>query len=428
MTGFSIDLAAERIVDPRTRSYFIEVMRSFSNECYRSSIVMLWTTVVCDLVYKLQNLRDLYGDASAGKLLLDVEKKRKSNPNSPDWEAYLLEEIEKRTKLLEYSDFIQLQHLQQLRHFSAHPILNGSDILFSPSKEETRAKIRLALESLLIKPALFSKRIIDTLIDDISVNKNVLISREKLKTYLEVRYLPNMPRPIESELFRALWKFCFKLNNADTRANRNVNLETLGILYERNPSAVRQNIDTDRTFFSNIGPDTEPLDTLISFLADHPDLYASLDPSAHVLIDGQLESNIDNIAKAHFKFPNMVAFIDYLDGKTSSELAKMSNEAWLDLLSSAEEEGVLDETIRLAIKVYCDSSNYDSADRRFTNFIQPALLKFNPSTMVELLQEIEKNSQVYDRGRAPVDHAKIKSAADELDVDTTPFRVFEGHL
>ncbi len=86
MTGFSIDLAADRIVDPRTRTYFGEVSRSFSNECYRSSLVMLWTVVVCDLIYKLQTLRDLYGDASADKLLIDVETKRLANPTSPDWQ------------------------------------------------------------------------------------------------------------------------------------------------------------------------------------------------------------------------------------------------------------------------------------------------------------------------------------------------------
>ena len=80
MTGFSIDLAADRIIEPRTRDYFTEVTRSFSNECYRSSLVMLWTVVVCDLVYKLQTLRDLYGDASAATLLADVEAKRAANP------------------------------------------------------------------------------------------------------------------------------------------------------------------------------------------------------------------------------------------------------------------------------------------------------------------------------------------------------------
>src|SRR4051812_34230582 len=132
MSSFSIDLAADRIIDPRTRSYFDEVARSYANECFRSALVMLWTVVVCDLVYKLQSLRDLYADAAAGKLLEDVEQKRLANPNSPDWEIYLLEEISKRTKMLETSEFVQLQNLQKLRHLSAHPVLTAADLLFRP--------------------------------------------------------------------------------------------------------------------------------------------------------------------------------------------------------------------------------------------------------------------------------------------------------
>jgi hypothetical protein len=48
-----------------------------------------------------------------------------------------------------------------------------------------------------------------------------------------------MPRAIELELFRTLWKFCFKLNNAETQANRKINIETLAILYNRNAGAIR---------------------------------------------------------------------------------------------------------------------------------------------------------------------------------------------
>jgi hypothetical protein len=37
----------------------------------------------------------------------------------------------------------------------------------------------------LLKPPLFSKRIIGTLVEDIASNKALLISREKLKAYIE---------------------------------------------------------------------------------------------------------------------------------------------------------------------------------------------------------------------------------------------------
>jgi hypothetical protein len=266
------------------------------------------------------------------------------------------------------------------------------------------------------------------LVEDIAANKDVLISRDKLRAYLEARYLRNMPRPIVVELFRALWKFCFKLNNADTKANRKINLETLAILFGRNPDAMRKAIDADPAFFSNVGLDADPLDALVGFLVDHPDLYASLNPAAHVLIDGRLDAEIDNLAKSRFKAPDMGAVIAALDAKTSNELAGISDEVWLALVSSAEEEGVLDDALRLAIKVYGESPSYDSADRRFTVFLKPVLSKLTVATMGELLGAIEENDQTYGRGRASVDHPQIKDAADALGVDTTAFRRFTRYL
>jgi hypothetical protein len=48
MIDFSIELAAERIVDYRTRKYFSEVFGTYSAGYYRSAVVMLWSIVVAD--------------------------------------------------------------------------------------------------------------------------------------------------------------------------------------------------------------------------------------------------------------------------------------------------------------------------------------------------------------------------------------------
>lgn len=424
MSSFSIDLAADRIVEPRTRIYFEEVAQSYANKCYRSCIVMLWTVVVCDLVYKLQTLRDLYEDESAEKLLEEVEAKQIANPNSPDWELFLLDEVATRTKLLEGSDHIQLQNLQKLRHLSAHPVLTTADLLFQPTKEVARAQIRLALEALLLKPALFSKRIIKTLVEDIAANKASLVSQTKLKAYLEARYLPNIPLAIELELFRALWKFCFRLNNADTQINREINVETLEILYNRNSAAIRTLIDDDSPTFSLIGPDSEPVDALIGFLAKNGDLYQSLNADAHVIIDGRVEAEINNRAKAYFKGDDMTTHLETLDAMDANDLAGMTDEVWLELFTDAEKEGCLESALRLASKIYVNSASYDAADRSFARFIEPVLPKFTAATMEELLAGVDINSQAYGRGRASLDHPHIKDIADQLTVDIQPYRNF----
>ncbi|WP_426236525.1 hypothetical protein [Pararhizobium sp. DWP1-1-3] len=428
MTTFSIDLAADRIVDARTRSYFDEVSRSYANGCYRSSLVMLWTVVICDLVYKLQTLRDMYGDKGAGALLDEVEKKQTASPNNPDWENYLLDEVAKRTKMLEASDHVRLQHLQKLRHLSAHPVLTAGDLLFQPSKDDVRAQIRMALEALLLRPPLFSKKIIGALINDISVNRAYLISRDRLKSYVEARYLPNMPTAIERELFRTLWKFCFKLNNADAQTNRQVNLDMLAILYVRNSGEVRKTIDDDRAFFSNVGPDVQPLDSLIGFLNEHAALHASLNADAHVMIDARIEADINNRAKASFKSPTFADHLTELEAQESRVLAKLEEVVWKDLLQMAKSEGCLLFVQRIGIKVYVNSPGFDAADRRFACFIEPLLQDFVADNLEDLLGGIETNSQTYGRGRASYDHPKVKEVADTHGVSTARYVNFSRSL
>jgi len=428
MSGFSIDLAAEQIIDRRSRDYFEEVARSFANGCYRSSLVMLWTVVVCDLVYKLQTLRDMHADTAAATLLKDVEAKQTASPNSPEWEIYLLDEVFKRTKLLEVGEYTQLQGLQKLRHLSAHPVLTGTDLLFQPSKEATRAHIRNALEAVLLKPPLFSKKIIAALVGDIATNKISLISKVTLKTYLEARYFPNMPSAVEIELFRTLWKFCFKLRNADTDANREINVAALGVVYARNPAAFRAAVAGDQPYFSGVGPDAELLVALTRFLTEYPALYGLLDNAAQILIQARVASSIDFKLTTPFLHPNFAAHIAALASESADAFDGVSIDLWTSFLDAAEEEGLLQDAFEIAIQNYGVSGGYDDADRRFGKFIAPLLTRIDAARMTKLLAVIENNSQTYDRWRAKGDHPKVDAAAAVLGVDTKSYPKFRSSL
>lgn len=428
MSTFSIDLAAERIIDKRSREYFEEVTRSFANNCYRSSLVMLWTVVVCDLVYKLQALRDMHGDKQAENLLRDVEAKQASNPTSPDWEIYLLDEVAKRTKFLETGEHIQLQGLQKLRHLSAHPVLTGTDLLFHPTKEAVRAHIRTALEAVLLKPPLFSKRIVMTLVEDIAVNKALLISRSTLKSYLEARYFQNMSSAVELELFRALWKFCFKLRNADTDAHRDINLAALAVIYERNPAAIRSAMDGDQGYFSDVGPDAELLIALVHFLAEYQAPFGSLNSAAQILIQGQTSADINLKLKASFLHRDFPAHLNALSAETPDAFDAVEEVNWKHLLDDSEGEGLLHTACEIGIRNYGRSASYDDADRRFGRLIAPLLGRIDATRMANLLNTIDNNSQTYERRRARADHREIASVAADLSVDVTAYKNFSANI
>ena len=427
MYDFSIDLAAERIVDRRSRDYFGEVARSYANGCFRSSLVMLWTVVVCDLVYKLQTLRDMHGDIKADQLLKDVEAKQNANPNSPDWEIFLLDEVSKRTNLLEAGEHIQLQGLQKLRHLSAHPVLTGTDLLFHPTKESTRANIRTVLEAVLLKPPLFSKKIVSAFVGDIAANKASLLSKAMLKTYLEARYFPNMPQTIEMELFRALWKFCFKLRNTDTDAHRDINVAALGVICDRNLAAIRTTLDSDQAYFSDVGPDDELLVSLIHFLAEYPTLHGSLNNAAQVLIDHQVKVNINLKLKATFLHLDFSTHVASLAAESADTFDGVDADNWVEFLDMAEKEGLLQEVCEIAIQHYGVCGSYDDADKRFGRFISPLLDRIDANRMTKLLEAIEGNQQTYGRRNASRDHLEVEAAAVALSINTSAYPRFTAN-
>ena len=49
---------ATSIFDARSREYFSEVLSCYTAGNYRSAVVMLWSVVVCDLLFKIQTFNE----------------------------------------------------------------------------------------------------------------------------------------------------------------------------------------------------------------------------------------------------------------------------------------------------------------------------------------------------------------------------------
>jgi hypothetical protein len=155
----SIEYKVKSIYHAKTKEYFNEVFSSYNNGNYRSAMVMLYSVVVCDLIYKLQELSDRYNDSIAVSILEKVKEEQKENPSNPKWESTLISEIKERTNLLETQDALNIDYLRKHRHLSAHPVLDQLDMLVKPNKETVRANIMNMLEGILCKAPLLSKNI-----------------------------------------------------------------------------------------------------------------------------------------------------------------------------------------------------------------------------------------------------------------------------
>lgn len=97
------------------------------------------------------------------------------------------------------------------------------------------AAIRNALECVLLKSPVFSKKVVISLIKDLTLRKEFLPDDASLKKYLEAKYLRNLHATVKLELIKTLWKFCFRLTNAEADTNRQINVRTLSVLHNRDP-------------------------------------------------------------------------------------------------------------------------------------------------------------------------------------------------
>lgn len=409
MNEFSIELAAERIDNPRTREYFKEVLTSFVAGNSRSALVMLWSVVVCDLVYKLQELRDIFNDNAAAEILRAIEDLQAKNPTSPDWEKTLLDEVRKRTKLLDVAEHQAMVHLQSRRHLSAHPILGSADILYRPTAEETRAAIRQALEATLLKPAVVGKGIVDEFVTDLARKRDLFPDEESLSRYLSARYFGRLQREVEKYLFRSLWKFTFQLVNLDTTVNRSINYRALLLLFKRNPSRFTDAILEDQSFYSKVS-DGDPLRFLIAFLRYNPRVYEALSDAARVPLATAAKRDVSLYATAWFLSDSPALHVAAVRERIEAEPVTISPEAWNAFVTDSRSADVLQEALACGIAIYVRSRSFNDADERFVHYIGPYLDVIGEQGLRALVRGIEANRQTFDRSKARLDHPRIRDA------------------
>ena len=414
MSDFSIEAAQERINNARTKQYFAEVYSDYVNGNYRSAVVVLWSVVVCDILFKLDDLRNLYADAGADTILKKIDALRISNPKSPEWEWELVKKVKDRTQLLEEADYVNLQTLQNHRHLSAHPVLTNFDALFSPPKEQCRAHLRNALDAVLTKPPIMTKKVFDALMEDIEQKQSALPDDGSLKRYLEAKYWGNLTAPVENAIVRSLWRLVFKSTDRRCEQNRVINYRTLRQFYKRRASEINALIQGEPAYFSELCFTGSAVTCLVTFLSFHPNVFALLTEAAKTPLRNHVKDDLNMFLIAWFMSPDVPNHIQEVRKRVDAGGAITSSEAFGRFYSVARDEGLEHAASEIGIVLYGQSENYDAADDRCEKFILPYLGGYDTQRMTMLLQAIEENGQTFARRKAGDDHRIVKERADAL--------------
>lgn len=416
MGSFSIENISKDIHFSKTKTYFQEVISSYQNENYRSAVVMLWSVAVCDIIYKLQSLVDIYSDATAKKILDDMSSTQDSQPTSSAWEITLIDEVFKKTQLLDSLEYENLRSLQKQRHLSAHPILNRDRELHSPNKDTARSLLRNTLEGLLIKPPFYTNKILDELLADISESAEALNTRDKVSQYLETRYLRRLKPEAQITLFKTFWKFTFRLKNEDGEKHRRLNLHVLECLSARQQARIPEVIKGDQDFYSNVASNGMALTYLTYYLAKNPELYDCLSDSARIKIQHHISNEDYGKLLGWFTKNNLQThYNDLLSWITGDDYPTIDQELWSIILTFEDSIEWQRNCCKLMGAYYAVSASFNTADSRFQNAIQPNLKLFDAKALSFTLERIEQNNQTFHRGRAESDHAQFIKRITEID-------------
>ena len=383
---------ADSIYFPQIKSYFREIISSYDNGNYRSAIVMLYSTVVCDLLLKLKELSDVYSDEKAEKMLEHVEKQRKA-ANKSAWEWELIEKIYKETELLNDESYTTLQHIYDLRNFSAHPALTDDYELVSPSPEMIVAYIRKALDDILVKPSVFAQNIVNRMSDDVAIKKEIYHSDfGAFESYLNKVYFQRMSEKMVMQVFKAFWKFTFIKTDGDIFSeNRYINRKTLEAILKLHGEKICKYIGENTGYFT-VAQDSQCLLHICVLLGYFPQIYANLEAD----VKHQIESFDEREIKIITWFTvgdleqHIVMFKSNVD-KLNANMLKI-------LQFICERQGLPRLFIRFLINHYSRSDSYTEAKNRFDGIIAPYLELFNATDFIELIDVINKNSQIYSYG------------------------------
>lgn len=421
---------AEDIYFAKTREYFNEVLSNYANGNYRSAVVMLYSVAICDLLFKLQELADMYNDTIAVEILQEVEKCRNpgDNKSKSRWEKEFVDSIYAKTELLDLESYTNLNHLYDHRNFSAHPALNDRYELISPSKETTIALIKNILENILIKPPIFVKKVTDMLLEDLSEKKSIYQDEpEKLHEYLRRKYFDRMSDSMKKSTFRSFWKLCFCLpDDEECQRNRSINRRAMEFLFS-DTNGLLDFMKSD-SMFAKTSPDDNCVMQLCILLAHYPQIYLVLSDDTKLQISALIAKNstarIISWFTASSKADHMQKMIE------SSYFGKIDDSTFTFVSGQYELSGDLPCFIDYCIEYFGSSGLFDTANERYWNAIRPFLGKMTRDQFLRLITVVNTNDQIYNRNANYSTNTEIAMAAHktlgaDFDYSQYPHFVFD---
>lgn len=415
---FSFNDFQDNIYIPKTRKYFKEVTSSFNNGNFRSSIVMLYSLVICDLLYKLIELKDIYDDKAATEMLRKIEGIRNQKEYSKSkWEKDLIDEIHSNTCLIENDTYVNINHLFNHRNLCAHPVLNSNYDLYSPNKETVLSHIRNIFEGLFSKPSFFISEITNSILVEISQKKDMYTDDlQSLKNMLQNKYFKRMSDEKFFSVFKGIWKLVYKTDNDECLKNQLINNQCLFIMLTTKNDFLLERIKEDPKPFEMAFKETcfDRENLILTLCCNISEFFNVLSKEFKVELEKRwIISENQTHFLLWFKFKTFEEYYQSLTKEEENCSKFIDPTIFQRMKKHFLREGKGKKWIEFSILWFSKSGSFDVSDQLFDQLIVPILNLLDLKQLEKLLECISKNDQIFNRNSSRRDNTKIFEATHE---------------
>ncbi len=412
---------ADKIYFSQTKTYFEEIVRAYDVGNYRSAMVMLYSTIVCDLLMKLRELSEVYSDRKAEKILKEIESSRASHEMRSSWEWQLIDRLHKETQMIDDETYIMIKHIYDLRNFSAHPALNEDYELVSPSPEMVVAHIKQALKKLFVVPSLFARSVVEKMSDDISSKRDMFSGDfDRFNAFLNKVYFSRMSPKMFNQVFRAFWKFAYQKTEGDLYIeNRVLNRNVLRAMALFDLEGVCNCISSDQAYFT-VAQEINCLVQAHSLMARVPQVYTCLSEEVKYQISQHDDPSLEVV-----RWFLAESIEDHLDRLKTDTTIKFRTAPMSLLYEICCAQGVKSKFLDMIIDRYAISGTYVKGREWFDSFVELYLEHFSASQFIKLIEAINSNPQLYEYVGQSNRNSIIVSAAKGILPDDFDYSKYE---
>jgi hypothetical protein len=428
MIDYSLELSLEKIYNHKTRDYFKDILASYYCGNFRGSLVMLYSVVVCDLLYKLIELKEISEVKEAIFILDEIQTLQKNNPKSSEWEKKLIELVNEKTDMLDTPDYVNIKNLESHRHLCAHPVFTSDYALYLPSDITTKSHIRNIYDGVLTKPPMRSKEIFLDILKDMALRKDIFPTDKELERYLLSKYFKYLRNDLIKRIFKDLWKFVFRLDNQDAQINRQINFRILRIVYNNYKDILRITIENEKSYFSEIDVNISIV-YFIDLIIEYPYIYTIMEDRTKALVENKAKENFGLQLLLGTVSENLLTVINNAKELYRTNIMIVEPNTFFEILNKllniGIQKGYVQDAINVSIDFHVTSSNYNEADYTFSELVKPIIEYYKKDDFIKLLEGIEKNGQANGRRAAPRDymlvHNQMILSNSNIDIRNYPY-------